>query len=111
MHEQFTIVKNNLKPLSQDYEQLRILGLNYIQQFSKDVWTDYNVHDPGITILEILSYAITYLAYRTGLPMEDILAREPNDVTKDFFTAREILPCNPVTFDDLRKKIIDVEGV
>ncbi|MBV9962695.1 MAG: hypothetical protein JO072_10645, partial [Parafilimonas sp.] len=111
MAEQFTIVKNNIKPLSQDYEQLRILGLKYIQQFSKDVWTDYNAHDPGITTLEILSYAITDLAYRTGLPMEDILAREPGDLIKDFFTAREILPCNAVTFDDLRKKIIDVEGV
>ena len=105
------ILKNRPKLLSQDYDKLTALGLKYIEKFSKDLWTDYNAHDPGITSLEILNYVITDLAYRTSLPMEDILARLPGDTTKDFFTAREILPCNPVTFDDLRKKIIDVNGV
>jgi hypothetical protein len=111
MAEQYTIIKNKPKPLSQDYEKLRLLGLKYIEQFSKDIWTDYNVHDPGITTMELLEYVITDLAHRTSLPIEDILARTSSDTIKDFFTAREILPCNPVTFDDLRKKIIDVEGV
>ncbi len=111
MANQYSIIKNKPKPPSQDYEQLRQFGLKYIEQFSKDIWTDYNVHDPGITTMEILNYVITDLAYRTSLPMEDILARLTTDNIKDFFTAREILPCNPVTFDDLRKKIIDVEGV
>ena len=111
MANQLSILKNRIRPLSQDYEQLRLLGLKYIEQFSKDIWTDYNLHDPGITTLEILNYVITDLAYRTSMPIEDILARISADTTKDFFTAREILPCNPVTFDDLRKKIIDIEGV
>ncbi|GEO11928.1 hypothetical protein [Segetibacter aerophilus] len=111
MAEQYTIIKNKPKPLSQDYEALRLLGLKYIEQFSKDIWTDYNTHDPGITTMELLEYVITDLAYRTDMPMEDILARITTDTVKDFFTAREILPCNPVTFDDLRKKSIDVEGV
>ena len=111
MADQHTIIKNKPKSLSQNYDQLRAFGLKYIEQFSKQIWTDYNVHDPGITIMEILSYVITDLAYRTSLPMEDILARLTTDTTKDFFTAREILPCNPVTFNDLRKKIIDVEGI
>ncbi len=111
MPEQLTIIKNVARPKTQDYDKLRQLGISYIEQFSKELWTDYNVHDPGITTLEILSYAITDLAYRTSMPMEDILARLKSDTTKDFFTAREILPCNPVTFDDLRKKIIDIKGV
>lgn len=111
MVNKYGITKNVTRPVSQDYEQLRQFGLKYIEQFSRDVWTDYNVHDPGITIMEVLSYVITDLAYRTSLPMEDILARLGSDTTKDFFTAREILPCNPVTIDDIRKKIIDVEGV
>lgn len=111
MANQLSILKNRTRPLSQDYEQLRVLGLKYIEQFSKNIWTDYNVHDPGITILEILNYVLTDLAYRTSIPMEDILARTGSDTIKDFFTAREILPCNPVTFVDLRKKIIDIEDV
>jgi len=111
MAELSTIVKNKPRPLSQDYDRLRVLGLKYIEQFSKDIWTDYNVHDPGITTLEVLNYVLTDLAYRTAMPVEDILARKGSDLTKDFFTAREILPVNPVTFDDLRKKIIDIAGV
>ena len=26
-------------------------------------WTDHNVHDPGITLLELLEYAIDLLSY------------------------------------------------
>jgi hypothetical protein len=111
MINEVTILKDRPKPVSQDYEKLRQLGLKYIEKFSKDIWTDYNVHDPGITTMEAINYVVTDLSYRTSLPVEDILARLGADSIKDFFTAREILPCNPVTFDDLRKKIIDVEGV
>ena len=35
-------------------------------ELSGRVWTDHNLHDPGITTLEILCYALTDLAYRTG---------------------------------------------
>ena len=31
-------------------------------------WTDANVHDPGVTVLEVLCYAITALKYRSGAP-------------------------------------------
>lgn len=111
MPEQLSIIKNKVRPVTQDYERLRQLGIEWAQKFSKEIWTDYNAHDPGVTAIEIFGYAITDLAHRMSLRMEDLLARTPGDVTKDFFTAREILPCNPVTFDDLRKKIIDVNGV
>ena len=37
-------------------------------------WSDFNTHDPGITILEALCYAITDLAYRTSLPIPDLIA-------------------------------------
>ncbi len=111
MSNEVTILKGKPRPLIQDYEALRKLGLQYIERFSHNVWTDYNVHDPGITAEEIVCYALTDLSYRTALPMEDLLARVTGDTTKDFFTAREILPCNAVTFDDLRKKIIDIKGV
>lgn len=106
-----TIQRSRALPLPQDYEALRKMGMAYVEQFAHALWTDYNVHDPGITTLEALCYAITDLGYRTAMPVEDLIARPPGDATKDFFTAREILPCNPVTFEDLRKKIIDIAGV
>ena len=61
-------------PAAQDFYRLRREGIGHIEQTGSDEWTDYNTHDPGISILEALAYAITELAYRTGFPIEDILA-------------------------------------
>lgn len=100
---------------SEDYAALRRQGFEHIETLASELWTDYNVHDPGITTLEMLCYAITDLGYRTSYPIEDILAEEtvvqsPNDA-RHFFTAREILPCNPVTQKDFRKIMLDVPGI
>lgn len=106
----------NPKPANdtEDYELLRKTGLSYIQQFSGKLWTDYNVHDPGITILELLCYALTDLAYRTSFPVADLLtapgAKGPN--ANDFYTARKILTVHPITVNDYRKLIMDrIPGV
>ena len=108
--------KPDLKP-AQDYYRLRKEGIGFIEQMGSQIWTDYNTHDPGITILEALCYAITDLAYRTGKDIKDILTLDPT-VTGDnpfpdqsFFTAREILTINPWTPDDFRRILIDLEGV
>ncbi len=99
---------------SEDYTLLRKRGVEYIEKMASRLWTDYNVHDPGITILEMLCYAISDLGYRIRYPVEDILAEETlpgrTDI-RNFFTAREILPCNPVTPDDFRALMIDAPGV
>src|SRR5438046_2562835 len=100
-------------PFYLDWEKLRTEGRDYIGKLAGKIWTDHNVHDPGITILEILCYAIMDLGYRTNLPVADILARNPDDQSKEnnFFTASEILGCNPVTITDFRKMLIDIDGV
>lgn len=105
--------KRNLHE-SEDYQFLRNEGVKYVEQLASAVWTDYNLHDPGITILEALCYAITDLGYRTKFPIKDILAKEGDDFTKSIppiFTAREILTCNPWTETDFRKMLVDVEGI
>ena len=61
---------------------------------------------PGITLLEVLCYAITDLGYRSNLPIADLLAGGPENA-RDFYDVTEILPCNPVTITDLRKLILD----
>ena len=105
-----TISKARPPHKSMDYHFLREEGLRHIQELSGSLWTDYNSHDPGITLLEILCYAITDLGYRTSLPIEDLLAGGQGD-GKDFYGVTEILPCNPVTLTDLRKLIIDQPGI
>ncbi|MEL7146723.1 MAG: hypothetical protein AAFO69_10170, partial [Bacteroidota bacterium] len=95
------------------YEELRKLGMEYIASFSGELWTDHNIHDPGINILEVLCYALTDLGYRTSLNVGDLLAPAPGDRSPEnnFFTPEEILTCNPVTITDIRRMLVDIEGV
>ena len=97
-----------------DYSFLREKGIEYIEQLASDLWTDYNSHDPGITILEMLAYAITDLGARIEMPIQNILTPDNSTSTsykEQFYDAREILPSNPVTATDYRKLFIDIKGV
>src|SRR5450432_1110163 len=96
-----------------DFAALRTSSIEYLSSLTGKVWTDYNVHDPGITILEMLIYALLDLGYRTNLPVEDVFARNPADKTQDnnFFNPAQILACNPLTITDFRKMLIDINGV
>jgi hypothetical protein len=94
------------------YDFLREEGLKHIQNLAGKVWTDYNLSDPGVSILEVLSYVITDLGYRTSYPVKDIIAQDPDQPQVDirnFYTARQILPMYPVTFNDYRKLLIDCD--
>jgi hypothetical protein len=99
---------------AQDYALLRKEGLAHIEKLAHRLWTDYNVHDPGITLLELLCYAITDLGYRTAYPVRDLLTENDRGLPvnrANFHTARQALTCGPVTFDDLRKLLVDIPGV
>lgn len=101
--------------LDLDYTFLKQQGIAYIRQLAGNIWNDYNEHDPGITILEELCYAIIDLEYRTNFYIEDILEPDPNKTIeeglKNFYVAEEILPCNPLTKNDFLKLVLDVNGV
>ncbi|MDP5171107.1 MAG: hypothetical protein NWR72_12755 [Bacteroidia bacterium] len=108
------IFKNAPKADSENYELLRQQGRKQIENLASQLWTDYNAHDPGITILEALCYAITDLGYRTKFEIKDLLTRSDkgaNFSVGRFHTAADVLSCYPITFDDLRKVILDIRGV
>lgn len=99
---------------AEDYNFLRRTGIAMIQDLCGDNWTDYNAHDPGITLLEAYCYALTELGYRTSFDMKDILAsrrKGDDDWSAVFYTPDRILPSNPVTITDYRKLIADIAGV
>ena len=105
-------------PAAQDFYRLRREGIGHIEQTGSAEWTDYNTHDPGISVLEALAYTITELAYRTGFPIEDILASAATGASVDdpypdqaFYPARRILTVNPTTAEDFRRLLIDVDPV
>ena len=115
MAENTTILKHPVLEPAEDYNFLRAKGMEYIEALGSSLWTDYNIHDPGITILELLCYALTDLGYRTSFDIKDILAEpagtKPNHQKQAFFTAREILTVNPWTISDYRKLLIDIKGI
>ena len=97
-----------------DYSFLKQLGIEYIEKYGSKIWTDYNSHDPGITMLEALCYAITDLGYRINMPIEDILSTEDgskNPFEEQFIKVEQILPTKPVTANDYRKLFIDIDGI
>ena len=113
MEQTWIIPKNEVRPHYLDYEALRKEGLQYIENLCSNLWTDYNEHDPGITILESLCYALTELGYRVDFPIEDLLANTNGNTTTDqaFFSARTILTSSPLTVLDYRKLLVDLVGV
>lgn len=111
---QMTISKKLPKESDLNYEKLREEGVAHIEKLAGKIWTDYNVHDPGITILELLCYAITDLGYRIDHPVEDLVAEEENNSSamhQKFFSAKTILTTCPLTEYDYRKIFIDLDGV
>lgn len=56
-----------------DYTTLRQEAIEIAQKLSGKIWTDYNPHDPGVTILEQIVFVLTELGYKTGFDVEDYL--------------------------------------
>ncbi|MCK8521385.1 hypothetical protein M0D21_07395 [Aquimarina sp. D1M17] len=115
MNEHITILKNPGFRDSEDYAVLRKKGIDLIEKLGSTYWTDYNIHDPGITLLELLCFAQTEVGFKLGFSIEDLLAYKTNEEVlwdeQCFYTAREILTVNPFTNNDWRKALIDQTGI
>lgn len=112
MPSEYYIEKNRVLPPSQDFQFLLKEGLRYIEKLGSKFWTDYNAHDPGITILDVLCYAITDLGYRADFDIKDLLTNKKGLIeNKTFFSASNIFTNAPLTEIDFRKLLIDIDGV
>lgn len=113
MSESKYIEKHLDIPKGMDFDFLKKEGLRKIQQLAGENWTDFNVHDPGVTMLEQLAYALSELGYRTQMDFKDLYASQQNKTGNNtFYTAGKILPTNPVTTVDIRKQLLDeIDGV
>jgi len=104
------VIELNTESENFDYENLRDIAIELVQKYSGNVWTDYNLHDPGITIIEALCFALTDLVYRTNFPIQDILVNQSGKINykdQSYYTADQILATNPTNLNDLKKVILD----
>lgn len=87
-----------------DFWNLRASAVTHAQNASREKWTDYNIHDPGIMMIEAFCFAVTELEYRAEMPMADILCRPSGQLDlKQLGLERPeaIFRGRPVSADDL----------
>ena len=100
------------------YNILQDNALEAVQLLSDKIWTDYNEHDPGVTILDQLNYVLWELDYQLSFNLEDYLTTitgrfDPE--THGLFRSSQVFSISPVTIDDYRRLIFeefdDIEDV
>jgi hypothetical protein len=107
MSETLRISRTQPERTSMHYATLRESGMALIRQLAQETWTDHNVHDPGITLLEAFIYAMTELGLRLQLDVADLLRSAEAHAPTGLVPAHRVLPCGPVTLKDLRKLLLD----
>jgi hypothetical protein len=106
------------------YDGLRAAALLLAQAASRTQWTDYNLHDPGVTLLEAFCYALTEDIYAHQQSVPTLLGLVPGDVQADDAATSSIssaalarfalhgpgsvLTCRPSTAHDYQRWLYDL---
>ncbi|MCP4983817.1 MAG: hypothetical protein GY935_25355 [Gammaproteobacteria bacterium] len=110
MNEALSITRRKPEQKETGFDSLRSEAIELIQQISGQVWTDYNLHDPGITILEQLVYSLTELIYRSEFAIADYLANEDGSIdykALGLAAPEVVFPCRATTGLDYRKLLLN----
>lgn len=92
------------------YADLRRRGISFTQALSGDTWTDYNHHDPGVTLLEAICFTLTEGVFTAQLPVEDLLTAPDGGLhyrRHALHGPERALPCRATTRDDLLRVLLD----
>ena len=90
------------------YTALQQKTLSELQRLSGEVWTDFNAHDPGVTIADISNYVLTELDYKLGFDLIDYMTTVNGEFSNErygLFSPIDVYPTNPVTKKDYRELI------
>lgn len=86
-----------------------------VQRLAGRLWTDKGEHDPGVTLMQALAYAVSDVAYRHSLPLVDLLTPEDPGTQSGIFAAGfgpdQALTCGPVTDEDFRRALLDLHTI
>lgn len=115
-----------------EFETLWEAAQDAIQLYAGERWTQRGEHDPGVTLLEALTFNVADLSFRQSFPLTDLLtprastaphqaAWDPEalsfttqrrDASQGIFAAEfgpeTALTCGPVTCEDYRRAILDL---
>lgn len=87
------------------FDALRLHAVTAAQLASGDLWTDYNLHDPGVSLLEALCFALTEDLFAARQPVPQLLGLDAQAGAAAWarfglHTPPALLPCHPCTDDD-----------
>jgi hypothetical protein len=69
------------KPVDRTYEDLRRAGLERVEPAGSEAWTDHNIHDPGMSVMDAVCYGLSDLACRAArLQLDEDGEAERGDV-------------------------------
>lgn len=97
-------------PTPTSWEGLRETGLQALRALAGERWTDHNLHDPGITLLEAACLALADLGFRADFPVADLLHDADGRVdwaAHGLHLPEDAFPCRPTTAADLRRWVLD----
>ena len=100
-----------MTPAKISFDVLRARAIAAAQDASGNIWTDYNLHDPGVTLLEQTVFALTEVAYQADHAVRDLLTTRHDGFLPDhlaLFAAEDVLPGRPVTGADLASCLSDL---
>lgn len=91
------------------FSRLQARTLEEVQRMSGNVWTDFNAHDPGVTLADVADYALAELDYKLGFPLADYLTDEDGAFQPErfgLFPPEEVYTTTPVTTEDYRRLLL-----
>lgn len=97
-------------PSPLDFDALRDEGMRALRRLCGGRWTDHNLHDPGITLLEAYAFALSELAYRSDAPLTELLSDADGRIDYaglGLHEADAALACRASTLQDLRRWLLD----
>lgn len=103
----------NLQELKKEesiFDSLQKNALETIRELSGQLWTDHTPHDPGITTLDILNYALSELDYQMSFSLEQYLTGSDNRFNPEdygLFSPERVFGMAPVTPKDYRDHFLD----
>ena len=107
MQESITIPKIKTDP-EFDFNNLRSEGIECLQKICGSNWTNFNIHDPGVTILEQIIFTLTEMGYKTRFGIENYLVNDIGTIdyeSQGMILPERILPSAPVTENDFAKAL------
>lgn len=95
---------------AEDANAMYAAAIEDLHALGGDDWTDFNSHDPGVTFLGAMVFALADLGYIAASDMGDLLAGPRDTIDFDalgLYPPPAILPTSPISACDYRKVILD----